>query len=204
MLLAICNAPGHSPILVSRGRDEIQVAGVRDLNDEDLRELLWAGPRRRWPVLVAGVILGLLLFAGHLIGTGLGLSEPQQTDAGARSWVVAPVSLEPDRSWMPAGFRDVSGDGTAGYQTVAPIDPACNAQGSSCIGYRIVTRDGCPSGFWLQVNVLNRLGVKMNQGWAIGPPVWPGEPAEVTVAWSGPPGVAYDITDFQCRWSASS
>jgi hypothetical protein len=204
MLLAICNAPGHSPILVSRGRDEIQVAGVRDLNDEDLRELLWSGPRRRWPVLMTGVALGLLAFAAHIIGTGLGLSEARQTDGGARSWQAEAAPQGPDLSWIPAGFRAVTDDGTAAFQIVTPIDLSCSAQGSSCIGYRIVTRDGCPSGFWLQVNVLNRMGVKMNEGWAIGPPVYPGEQAEVTVDWEGQPGSSYSIWDFQCRWSGSN
>jgi len=185
------------------GHDEFQVVGVRDLNDEALRDLVWSGRRRRWPVLVSAIVLGLLAFAAHLIGTGLGISETQQTDGGSRSWTGPAAKQGPATAWMPAGFRDVTGDGTAAYRSVTPIDPSCNAQATSCIGYEIVTRDGCPNGFWMRVNVLNRMGIKMNEGWAVGPPVWPGEQAQVTVAWDGPPGSRYDIYDFQCRWSQS-
>lgn len=177
---------------------------MRYLNDEDLRELLWSGPPRRWPVLMSGVALGLLAFAAHVIGTGLGMSQAQQTDDGSRSWAVEPSGQGPDISWMPAGFHDVSGDGTAAYQVISPADPSCNAQGTSCVGYRIVTRDGCPSGYWLRVNVLSIRGQKMNEGWAVGPPVSAGEESQVTVAWNGPPGARYAIWDFQCRWGASA
>gem|GEM_PF-5006294 len=176
---------------------------MRDLNDEDLRDLLWPGPRRPWPVLTTGVVLGLLAFGAQVIGSSLGLTEPQQTDGGARSWTAKAVRTGPDSSWMPAGFRDITGDGTAGYRTVSPTDPSCNTRGTSCVGYRIVTRDGCPSGFWLRVNVPNIRGLKMNEGMVIGPPVWPGEQADVTVAWEGPSGARYAIWDFQCRWSAA-
>ena len=177
---------------------------MRDLNDEDLRELLWSRPPRRWPVLVSGVALGLLAFGAHLLGVGLGLSQTQQTDEGARSWQAEAIAQVSDTSWIPTGYRDISGDGTAAYQILTPRDRSCNARNSSCIGYRIVTRDGCQSGFWMRVNVLNARGMKISEGWAIGPPVWPGEAAEVTVAWDGPTGARYDIYDFQCRWSSSS
>jgi hypothetical protein len=179
------------------------VGHVHDLSDEELRALLWTGPHRTWPWLVTALTIGTIVFLAYAVGAGLGVSQTQQTDRGSRSWT--PVSLKdaPDTTWMPSGFTDISGDGTAAYLRVDPVDPSCNAGGGSCVGYQIVTRDGCPSGFWLRVSVLNAIGAKINDGWAAGPPIWPGERADVTVAWDGPPGSRYAIYDFECRWPAT-
>lgn len=137
------------------------------------------------------------------VSHGLGMSQAQQTDAGARSWASAAPSSGPDTSWMPAGFTDLAKDGTTGIHRTEPVDPSCQTEATSCIGYQVTTRDGCPSGFWIRLHVLNRIGVKINEGWAIGPPIWPGEIAEVTIAWDGPPGERYHITEFECRWPTS-
>lgn len=157
------------------------------------------GSWKAWPV--AAILLGSIAFSMYAVGVGQGFGTAQRTDDGSRSWVTPMAAQGPDTSWIPAGFTDLKGDATAAYRATAPLDPSCSAGTQSCTGLEIITRDGCPDGFWLQMRVINRMGGKAGEGWAVGPPVLPKEITDVTVQWEGQPSNTYDIYNFDCRWN---
>ena len=111
-------------------------------------------PIRVWQVLLP-VVLVLLLIS--LMLNLFGQDEPMPDAAPSTS--TAPVY---DDAWIPTGFSGYPEDDNVAWRWGTSSETNCTYNSSSCWTVLVITRDGCPSGIYSELAILDRSEVQVD------------------------------------------
>lgn len=112
--------------------------------------------RLNWPVIILIIIVGLW-FVGNLS------SEDKPVTSSSNSSASSSVDIPTyDDSWIPSDFSGLSENDNVAWRWGTSSETNCTYSSSSCWSVMIITRDGCPSGIYAELAILDRSDVQID------------------------------------------
>lgn len=120
----------------------------------------------------------------------------QGSAAPASSASASTGTIQADTSWAPIGMKHV---GSLAWTWTPAAEFNCKSYQDGCFGITVATRDGCPGGIYIEVQVIED-GAVVDKANEITAGLGPGDVAKVVL--SPPGGAAADaqakLADLNC------
>ena len=104
------------------------------------------------------VIISLAVF-GQLFGTS---SETSSTSSSSISTSSSSSTETYDTSWIPTDFSGYPSDDNIAWRWATSKETNCSYSSGSCWAAMVITRDGCPSGIYAEIAILDKSGVQID------------------------------------------
>lgn len=138
------------------------------------------------------MVLALLGVAALITIFFVGMGSSDDSGSGSPS---TPTTAD-TTAWVPAGFTAVAPDVAMKWKQAADLD--CSYY-DTCAGIEVVSRQGCPSGVYVEMARVDSAGVLGEKSNQIGPAMGAGERAVLVVGWLGDePGGKVKVTQISC------
>jgi hypothetical protein len=119
-------------------------------------ENLNASKKKRNLRIIFAVIAGLLAYSYFTATEKSFVSSSTPTSSSSTPTVTY------DQSWVPAGFSGYPSDDNIAWRWGTSSETNCSYSSGSCWSAVIVTRDGCPSGIYAEIAILDKSGVQID------------------------------------------
>lgn len=104
------------------------------------------------------VIISLVVF-GQLFGTS---SENSTISSSSTSSSSNSSSETYDTSWIPTDFSGYPSDDNVAWRWATSNETKCSYSSGVCWAAMVITRDGCPSGIYAEIAILDKSGVQID------------------------------------------
>ena len=109
----------------------------------------------QWALII---VVALAVF-GQLFGTSTETS-PSSSSSNSSSSSVPTETY--DSSWIPTDFSGYPSDDNIAWRWATSKETNCSYSSGSCWAALVVTRDGCPSGIYAEIAILDSSGVQID------------------------------------------
>lgn len=120
-------------------------------------------PKRKlkiWQIVV------LVIVAFGIIGMFSGTDSSTSTSSSSQSSTSNSQSSDPaptvDNSWIPKGYSLYSDDASVAWRWGTSSETKCSYSSSSCWSMMVVARDGCPTGMYAEIAILDKSGTQID------------------------------------------
>ena len=103
------------------------------------------------------VIVSLVVF-GQLFGTSSNTSSNSSSSTTSSNTSTGTY----DTSWMPSDFTGYPSDDNIAWRWATTKETNCSYSSGSCWAAMVITRDGCPSGIYAEIAILDKAGVQID------------------------------------------
>jgi len=109
----------------------------------------------QWALMIF-VVLAVL---GQLFGTSTNTSS---SSSSSTSTSPSASTETYDTSWIPTDFSGYPSDDNIAWRWATSKETNCTYSSGSCWAAMVITRDGCPSGIYAEIAILDKSGVQID------------------------------------------
>ena len=115
------------------------------------------------PRLKLWKIIAIVIFSLWLLGTIVEAVNPSDSSSTQGSSTTATESNSTyDESWVPSGFTGYPSDDNIAWRWATKSETKCTYSSGSCWSVMVATRDGCPSGIYAELAILDKSDVQID------------------------------------------
>ena len=112
-------------------------------------------PRMKiWKIVLIGI------FCLWLLGTVVEKVSPSTSSSASSSAAESRDTI--DDSWIPAGFNAYSEDQSLAWRWGTKSETKCTYSSGSCWSVMVTSKDGCPSGIYGEIAILDKSDVQID------------------------------------------
>ena len=104
-------------------------------------------------------IIGALIFLA-ILGQLFGSKSSDTVSTSSTSSTSSASTY--DSSWIPTGFTAYADDENVAWRWGTTSETNCTYDSGSCWSAIVITRDGCPSGIYAEISILDKSGVQID------------------------------------------
>ena len=106
----------------------------------------------------------LMIFISLLVLSELsGTNTETSTNSSTTNSTSSNTSTETyDESWIPSGYSGYPGDDNVAWRWATQSETNCSYSSGSCWAAMVITRDGCPSGIYAEISILDKSEVQID------------------------------------------
>jgi hypothetical protein len=112
---------------------------------------------RNWKIFI-GIVAGFFVLS--IVGA-IGGASNSDSGGSAQSSSGTGVANSADESWVPADFNIWSGDTNIAWRWGSRSETKCTYSSGSCWSVMVVTKNGCPSSLYGEINIFDSNNVQI-------------------------------------------
>jgi hypothetical protein len=111
----------------------------------------------KWQIALLAFIV--LVFVWQMLDSS---SETSSSSTSSTSSSSSSSTANYDTSWIPSDFSGFQSDNNIAWRWATSKETNCTYSSGSCWAAMVITRDGCPSGIYAEIAILDKSGVQID------------------------------------------